>query len=56
MQEVAAQVARDKGLPSSDYRDVIKALKKDQLVGDAILTHYQEHSNRSSRSSATSRL
>ncbi len=41
MQVVAAQVARDRGLPSADYRDVIKALKKDQLVGDAILTHYQ---------------
>jgi len=41
MQVVAAQVANDKGLPSSDYRDVIKALKKEQLVGDAILTHYQ---------------
>ena len=32
---------RDQGLPISDYRDVIKALKKDQLVGDAILTHYE---------------
>ena len=31
----------NKGLPSSDYRDVIKALKKEQLVGDAILAHYQ---------------
>jgi hypothetical protein len=41
MQVVAAQVASDKGLPSSDYRDVIQALKKEQLVGDAILTHYQ---------------
>jgi hypothetical protein len=41
MQVVAAQVAKDHSLPSSDYRDVIKALKKDQLVGDAILTHYQ---------------
>ena len=41
MQVVAAQVAIDKGLPSPDYREVIKALKKEQLVGDAILTHYQ---------------
>ena len=41
MQDVAAQVARDKGLPSSDYRDVIRALKKEQLVGDAILAHYK---------------
>lgn len=41
MQKVAAQVAREKGLPSADYRDVIKALKKEQLVGDAILAHYK---------------
>jgi hypothetical protein len=41
MGEIASQVAREKGLPSSDYREVIKALKKDQLVGDAILEHYQ---------------
>ncbi len=41
MQVVAAEVARDRGLKISDYRDVIKALKKDQLVGDAILTHYE---------------
>ncbi len=41
MQDVAAQVARERGLPSSDYRAVIKALKKDQLVGNAILAHYQ---------------
>ena len=41
MQTVATQVAKDKGLPSSDYRDVIKTLKKEQLVGDGILAHYQ---------------
>ncbi len=41
MQQVAAQVAREKGLPSADYRDVIRALKKDQLIGDAILAHYK---------------
>jgi len=41
MQVVAAQVATDKGLPSTDYRDVIRALKKEQLVGEAILTHYK---------------
>jgi uncharacterized protein (DUF885 family) len=40
MQQVAAVVAREKGLPSADYRDVIRALKKDQLVGAAILAHY----------------
>jgi hypothetical protein len=41
MQKVAAQVASEKGLPSADYRDVIKALKKEQLVGDTILDHYK---------------
>ncbi len=41
MQQVATQVARQRGLPSADYRDVIKALKKEQLVGDAILAHYR---------------
>ncbi len=41
MQAVAVQVARDKGLPSSDYREVIKALKKEQLVGEGMLAHYQ---------------
>jgi hypothetical protein len=41
MQVVAAQVSKSKGLPSSDYRDVIRTLKKDQLVGDAILTLYK---------------
>ncbi len=41
MQDVAARVAREKGLPSADYRDVIRALKKEQLVGEAILAHYK---------------
>ena len=41
MQAVAAQIARDKGLTSSDYRDVINSLKKEQLVGEEILAHYR---------------
>jgi uncharacterized protein (DUF885 family) len=41
MQSLAPAVAKAKGLASTDYRDVIRALKKDQLVGDAILPHYQ---------------
>ena len=40
--EVAAKVAKEQNLPSSDYRDVIKALKTRALVGDAILAHYQK--------------
>ena len=42
MEAVAAQVAKQKGYPSSDYRDVIRELKKDQITGDAILPFYQQ--------------
>jgi uncharacterized protein (DUF885 family) len=42
MQRVAAVVARARGLPSADYRDVLRELKKEQLVGDAIVAHYRE--------------
>ncbi len=41
MQSLAPAVAKEKGLASTDYRDVIRELKRDQLVGDAILPHYQ---------------
>ncbi len=41
MVKVAAVVAAERHLPSADYRDVLRALKKEQLVGDAILPHYQ---------------
>jgi hypothetical protein len=40
MQTVAARVAKAKGFPSTDYRDVIRALKKDQIRDDAVLAHY----------------
>jgi uncharacterized protein (DUF885 family) len=36
------QIAKQRNLPSSDYRDVIRELKKQQLVGDAILPFYEE--------------
>jgi hypothetical protein len=42
MQEIAAEVASVRGLLSTDYRDVIRSLKAEQLVGDAILPHYQQ--------------
>lgn len=42
MQQVAARVARERNFPSSDYRDVIHELKKEQLTGDDILPHYQK--------------
>lgn len=41
MKPIAAQIAKQRKLPSSDYRDVIRELKKQQLVGDAILPFYQ---------------
>jgi uncharacterized protein (DUF885 family) len=41
MKPIAAQIARERKLPSSDYRDVIRELKKQQLVGDAILPFYE---------------
>ncbi len=41
MKSVAAQVAKQRNLPSSDYRDVVRELKKQQLVGDAILPFYE---------------
>lgn len=42
MKPIAAQIAQQRHLPSSDYRDVIKELKKQQLVGEAILPFYEE--------------
>jgi uncharacterized protein (DUF885 family) len=42
MKSVALKIAKQRRLPSSDYRDVIRELKKQQLVGDAILPFYQE--------------
>ena len=41
MQPIAAKIAKERRLPSSDYRDVIAALKKDQIPGDQIMPHYQ---------------
>jgi uncharacterized protein (DUF885 family) len=41
MQGIATQIAKERGLASSDYRDVIRELKKQQLVGPAILPHYE---------------
>ena len=41
MQSVAAKVAQQHNLPSSDYREVIRELKKQQIVGDAILPFFE---------------
>lgn len=40
LQTVAAKVAQERHLPSSDYRDVIKALKADQLKADQVMPLY----------------
>ena len=42
MKGIAAQIAKQRNLPSSDYRDVMRELKKKQLVGDAILPFYED--------------
>jgi uncharacterized protein DUF885 len=42
MQPLAAKIAKERHLPSSDYRDVIRELKKDQVGADRILPLYKE--------------
>jgi hypothetical protein len=41
MAPIAARIAREKKLPSGDYRAVIAELKKTQLTGDAIMPLYE---------------
>lgn len=41
MQPIAAQIAKERHLQSNGYRDVIRELKKQQVVGDAILLLYK---------------
>ncbi len=45
MQSVAAKVAKQRNLPSSDYRDVVKALKKEQLKPDEVMPLYHDRLN-----------
>jgi hypothetical protein len=42
MKPLAAKIAQERHLPSSDYRDVIKALKKDQLNATDIMPLYHQ--------------
>jgi Bacterial protein of unknown function (DUF885) len=42
MAPIAAQIAKQRKLPSSDYRAVIAELKKAQITGDAILPFYEK--------------
>jgi len=41
MQSIAGQIAKERDLEDADYRDLIRDLKEEQLVGDEILAHYQ---------------
>jgi len=42
MQVLAVKIAKERRLPSSDYRAVIASLKKDQIPGNRILAHYRK--------------
>lgn len=42
MQKVATEIAQERHLPSSNYRDVIRTLKKDQLAPDQVMPVYQK--------------
>ena len=42
LQAMAFRIAQERKLPSSDYRDVLRALKSEQLSGGNILPHYQQ--------------
>ena len=42
MQALAPLVAKEKGLSATDYRDVLRELKKKQVTGEAILPLYQQ--------------
>ncbi|HEV2483370.1 MAG TPA: DUF885 domain-containing protein [Puia sp.] len=43
MSSIATQIAQNRHLASSDYRDVMRELKKQQLHGDSILIVYEQH-------------
>lgn len=43
MAPIAAQIARKWHLATSDYRDVKRELKKEQLHGDSVLIVYKQH-------------
>ena len=42
MQPIAAKVAKERNLPSSDYRDVIKTLKREQLKTGEVMPLYHQ--------------
>ena len=43
LDSLARQVSKAKGFPSSDYRDVIRELKKDQVPNDQLLSKVSRH-------------
>ncbi len=43
MKPLAEEIAKKNNLPSSDYREVIKLLKKKQVIGDSIMPLYKGH-------------
>jgi uncharacterized protein (DUF885 family) len=43
MKPLAEQIAKKYNLPSADYREVIKYLKKNQIIGDSIMSLYKRH-------------
>ena len=42
MQQLAPLVAREKGIPATDYRDVIRALKRDTIPNDELESQYRK--------------
>jgi hypothetical protein len=42
MQQLAPLVAREKGISATDYRDVIRALKKDSIPPSKLESHYRK--------------
>ncbi|WP_210165515.1 DUF885 domain-containing protein [Hyphomicrobium sp. 99] len=42
MQQLAPLVAREKGIPAADYRDVIRALKKEPIPTSELESHYRK--------------
>ncbi len=42
MNVLAPQIAKQRGFQAKDYRDVIRALKQEQLPTDQVLPHYQK--------------
>lgn len=42
MQVIANAIAAERKLPSSDYRDVIREMKKNQIAPDQLLPYYRE--------------